>query len=115
RVSDIDADAIPPQLRKREMLWGVMDAFKYLHQPPSDASLEQLQTAETTAHRTLAFDEMFTFQVALSRERARLRNRAGAALDGPVHLTSELMASLPFAFTASQLRAIDEISAELAE
>jgi ATP-dependent DNA helicase RecG len=114
QASDIDADAIPPQLRRQGGLASVIDAFKYLHQPPSDAILEELQAGKTTAHRTLALDEMFTFQVALSRERARLRNRAGAALNGPAHLTGELKESLPFCLTASQLRAIHEISAELA-
>src|SRR5207248_7784967 len=66
------------------------------------------------AHRTLALDEMFTFQLGLARERARLRTRAGAALDGQPELTMALRASLPFTLTRSQFRSIGEISAELA-
>ena len=107
-------DAIPPELRKGGKLCDVIEALRYLHTPPADASLEQLQAGATVAHRALALDEMFTFQLALARERSRLRTRAGAALAGQARLTSELRASLPFALTASQLRAIDEISAELA-
>jgi ATP-dependent DNA helicase RecG len=107
-------DAIPPELRKRENLGEMIEALRYLHQPPSDANLEQMRAAETAAQRTLALNELFTFQLALARERMRLRTRAGAALNGRVRLTAELRTSLPFALTASQLRAIDEISAELA-
>jgi ATP-dependent DNA helicase RecG len=107
-------DAIPPPLRKRENLCNVIDALHYLHQPPGDANLEELQARETAAHRALAFDEMFTFQLALAREHSRLRTRTGAALSGRPRLTGELRAALPFTLTPSQLRAIDEISAELA-
>ena len=107
-------DAIPSQLRQRENLCDVIDALRYLHQPPPDVNFEELQTSATEAHRVLALDEMFTFQLALARERGRLRTRAGVALNGRAHLTIKLRASLPFALTPSQLRAIDEISAELA-
>jgi len=107
-------DAIPPELRKREKLSEIIEALRYLHQPPPDVDLEQLQSGATVAHRTLALDELFTFQLALARERMRLRTRVGAALNGQARLTAELRASLPFALTVSQLRAIDEISGELA-
>jgi ATP-dependent DNA helicase RecG len=107
-------DAIAPELRRRQNLREIIHAFRYLHQPPSEANLEQLQSAETAAHRALAFDEMFTFQLALARERARLQTRTGAALNGDARLTAALRAILPFAPTESQTRAINEISAELA-
>jgi ATP-dependent DNA helicase RecG len=73
-----------------------------------------VRAAETAAHRALALNELFTFQFALARERARLRTRAGAALNGQARLTAALRTSLPFALTASQLRVIEQISAELA-
>lgn len=107
-------DAIPPELRERENLCEMMETLRYLHQPPPDANLEHLQSGESAAHRTLALNELFTFQLALVRERARLHTRAGAALNGHTRLTAELRASLPFTLTASQLRAIEEISGELA-
>jgi ATP-dependent DNA helicase RecG len=107
-------DAIPAELRKRERLSDLVEALRYLHQPPADANLDELYAGASWAHRALALDELFTFQLALERERARLHTRAGAALNGPARLTTELMASLPFTLTASQLRAIDEISDGLA-
>jgi ATP-dependent DNA helicase RecG len=114
QLSRVGLDAIPPELRKRAHLCDIVEALRYLHQPTADASLEELCGGITWAHRALALDELFTFQLALARERERLRTRAGAALNGPVPMTTELIASLPFALTPSQLRAIDEISDELA-
>src|SRR5581483_4094283 len=109
-----ELDAVPPELRRRENLSGVIDALAYLHQPPPGANIDQVRAAETAAHRALALNELFTFQFALARERARLRTRAGAALNGQARLTAALKTSLPFALTASQLRVIEQISAELA-
>jgi ATP-dependent DNA helicase RecG len=107
-------DAIPPPLRRRENLLEVIDALSYVHQPPANADLDELKNGGSAAHQALALDEMFTFQLALARERARQRTRAGAALNGTPSLTAELRASLPFTLTASQVGAIDEISTELA-
>jgi len=58
--------------------------------------------------------EMFAFQLALARERARGRRRTGAALEGASRLTSGLMARLRFTPTRAQLRAIEEIRGDLA-
>jgi ATP-dependent DNA helicase RecG len=107
-------DAIPSQLRTREHLWEIKEALHYLHRPPADANLELLQSCQAEPHRAVALDELFSFQLALARERARLQTRPGAALGGPSRLSDELIASLPFNLTASQRRTIDEISSELA-
>jgi ATP-dependent DNA helicase RecG len=110
----VSLGAIPRRLRNSNHLDDIIHALHYLHQPPPDANLEELQAGDTAAHRALALDEMFTFQLALIRDRARLRHRAGAMLNGEARLSAALRASLPFALTSSQVRAIDEISTELA-
>jgi ATP-dependent DNA helicase RecG len=107
-------DSIPSQLRQREHLWEIKEALQYLHRPPADANLEGLQSRHTEAHRAVALDELFSFQLALVRERARQQAKPGAALDGPARLSDELTRSLPFNLTASQRRTIDEISSALA-
>jgi ATP-dependent DNA helicase RecG len=106
--------AIPAALRDRANILPVLEALQYLHQPPAEANIEELQSGRTPAHRALALDEMFTFQCALARERARQRTKMGAVIDGPPHLSSLMRASLPFTLTPSQQRSIDEISSDLA-
>jgi ATP-dependent DNA helicase RecG len=56
---------------------------------------------------------MFTFQLALAREHARMRTRIGAALNRPPTISTEMLNGLPFTLTPSQLRAIAEISSDL--
>ncbi|HKV54757.1 MAG TPA: ATP-dependent DNA helicase RecG [Candidatus Binataceae bacterium] len=110
----VELGAIPLELRAEAHLPSILEALKYLHQPPADADIDKLQNGDTAAHRALAIDEMFAFQLGLARERLRSRVRTGALLNAAPRLSAELMATLPFIPTTSQIRAIDEIAADLA-
>ena len=111
---DAELGAMPVELNRESGTLPVAEALRYLHRPPLDTSIEGLESADTPAHQALALDEMFAFQLALCRDRARTRRRAGAAMAGPSRLTEAFMASLPFAPTRAQLQAIDEIASDLA-
>jgi ATP-dependent DNA helicase RecG len=115
RLGERDIGAIPPELRAALDVASPSEALRYLHRPPPDADIEALETGATRAHRALAADEMFAFQLALARERARSRRRAGAVLNTPPRLSAELLAKLPFRPTGAQSRAMEEIAAGLAE
>jgi ATP-dependent DNA helicase RecG len=107
--------SLPDELRASAGITGLTEALRYLHQPPQDADMGRLEAGDTAAHRALAFDEMFAFQLALCRERARGKRRAGASLGGRSALTAKFLAGLPFRPTRSQLAAIDEIASGLAQ
>ena len=110
-------DALPPEVAVAEALLGQHEALQLLHDPPQDASPEVLAAlcdATSPAHRRLAFDEFFFFQLALLRERgtwraepARLRP-LGDAFD-----PETLRACLPFEPTDAQWRVIREIEADM--
>jgi len=112
--SDAPIGAMPVELSRQNGTLSIADALQYLHRPPLDANIEQLESANTPAHQALALDEMFAFQLALCRDRARTRRRAGAVMAGPPRVTGRFMGSLPFVPTGAQLRAIDEIASDLA-
>ena len=114
RDTGLEFGGIPVEIIQEGAAMPAVEALRYLHRPPTDANIEQLDNADTPAHRALALDEMFVFQLALCRERARSRRRSGAAIAGPGRLTEAFGASLPFAPTGAQLRAIDEIAIDLA-
>jgi ATP-dependent DNA helicase RecG len=109
-----DLGAIPPDLRPATGLPDFAAALAALHQPAADADPAALEARSSPAHQALALDEMFTFQLALARERARGRRRAGAVISGDGRLGPGMLAALPFTLTAAQTRAIDEIAADLA-
>jgi ATP-dependent DNA helicase RecG len=105
--------ALPDELGREIGALPMAEALRYLHRPPADANIELLDSGDTPAHHALALDEMFVFQIALCRERARSKRHSGAVIDGPGRLTDVFSASLPFAPTAAQLRAMDEIGVDL--
>ena len=91
------------------------EALRMLHQPPADADPAKLEAGDSAAHFALAFDEMFAFQLALA-DRSDACGAARAARRWTLRptLTARLLEALPFTPTRAQLRAIDEIGADLA-
>jgi len=115
RAPDDRIGAIPAELRARENLLGARAALARLHQPPADTELAALADGATDAHRALAMDEMFAFQLALARDRIRSRARAGAALERKADgAAARFLAALPFRPTAAQIKVILEVDTELA-
>ena len=108
------AGALPAALRAQAGVIPPSDALRILHQPPAHAEPAKLVTGESAAHLALAFDEMFAFQLAVGIDRMRTARRSGARMDAPANLTVRLLSALPFTPTRAQLRAIDEIDADLA-
>jgi ATP-dependent DNA helicase RecG len=106
--------AMPAELRIEANLMPVHEALRTLHQPPVDAEPAALEAGESAAHYTLAFDEMFAFQLAMGIDRMRAARRAGARIQAEPTLSARLLETLPFAPTRAQLRAIEEIGADLA-
>jgi ATP-dependent DNA helicase RecG len=107
--------ALPQPLRARLNLPSLAEAVRYLHQPPADADLEALCGGNTPAHRALAADELFAFELALEIERERARRRPGIVFDGGSPRADRFVAGLPFKMTSAQRRAIDDIRMDMAQ
>jgi ATP-dependent DNA helicase RecG len=83
------------------------DALRAAHFPEDEA-------AAATARRRLAFEEFFLYQASLASRRARRREgRRAKALPAPGKRVGRWLDSLPFEPTGDQLRAMDEIDADL--
>ncbi len=114
------AGAMPEELREAAGVAPLHQTLRALHAPAADADLTALDEGTSPAHRALALDEMFAFQLALCIERDRAGRRAGIALTGAAQLTDAakltdtFLARLPFQPTAAQRDALTEIEADLA-
>ena len=112
--ADLD-DTLPPQILQAYDLAPFEASLRMLHRPTPDVSLDDLAGHRHPAWRRIKFDELLAQQLALAAARAaRLAQRARALVPGD-DLLDRLRASLPFALTAAQQRAIDQIAADLAQ
>ncbi|MCS7007115.1 MAG: ATP-dependent DNA helicase RecG, partial [Gaiellaceae bacterium] len=97
---------LPAALCAEEGLPLRADALVALHRPRS------LEEAEC-ARRALAFEEVLVLRLALARAASERRQATAESLPPAGELVSRYRASLPFALTADQERAIAEIDADL--
>jgi len=87
------------------------EAVAAAHAPVGPADLAR----GAPARERLAFDELFAHQLTLALARASLRRGKGRVTRGNGGLRQKVLASLPFRPTGAQMRAIDEIAADMAE
>jgi ATP-dependent DNA helicase RecG len=100
-------EALPVELRVRRKLAGAADAVKAIHFPDTGEDVEE-------ARRRLGFEELFLYQAILTtRKRTHRAARPAPILGKPGEQVGRWIESLPFEPTRDQLRAFDEIDADL--
>ncbi|MDP5366680.1 MAG: ATP-dependent DNA helicase RecG [Paracoccaceae bacterium] len=104
------AEWIDPAQKQRAGWPDWADAVRAAHGP---ARAEDL-AATAPARERLAYDEMMAHQITLALARARLRRAKGRESHGTGQLQQRVLASLPYAPTGAQMRAIEEIARDMA-
>jgi ATP-dependent DNA helicase RecG len=100
-------EPLPAQLRARRGLAGAADAIRTVHFPESSEEVE-------IARERLRFEELFLYQAILAtRKRSHRTARPAPRLGRPGERVGRWIESLPFEPTHDQLRAFDEIDADL--
>ena len=100
-------EPLPAELRVRRELAGAADAIKAVHFPESPEDVAR-------ARERLAFEELFLYQALLTtRKRSHRAARPAPRLGKPGDAVGRWISSLPFEPTRDQLKAFDEIDADL--
>jgi ATP-dependent DNA helicase RecG len=100
-------EPLPAQLRTRHGLAGAADAIRAVHFPESSEEVE-------IARERLRFEELFLYQAILAtRKRSHRTARPAPRLGRPGESVGRWIESLPFEPTRDQLKAFDEIDADL--
>jgi ATP-dependent DNA helicase RecG len=100
-------EPLPAELRVRRELAGAADAIKAVHFPETSEEVE-------AARERLRFEELFLYQAILAtRKRSHRAARPAPRLGKPGESVGRWIESLPFEPTHDQLRAFDEIDADL--
>ena len=100
-------EGLPAELRARRALAGVGDALRAIQLPASTDDVEE-------ARERLGFEELFLHQALLAtRKRTHRTARPAPRFGKPGDLVARWLDSLPFEPTGDQLKAFDEIEADL--
>ncbi len=119
-LNQLDAEALLPELlpsplRMQLKLLSVAEAVRFLHRPPTSASLTELDSGRHPAQRRLAFEELLAHQLSLRRLRERTRRQTAPPLARSGSLSQRFLERLPFTLTGAQRRVLEEIAADLAQ
>ena len=107
-------DWLPAELLVDPGLPPLAEALRFVHRPPPGADLSAFETGRHPAQRRLAFEELLAHQLSLRLLRREIRADAAWPLTGAGELQARFRASLPFALTGAQERALAEAMADIA-
>jgi ATP-dependent DNA helicase RecG len=108
-------DWIPGDMLQHVNLPSLLEAIRFVHRPPPDAALRELEAGMHPCQRRLAIEELMAHQLSLRQLRQQARCRAAPVLEILGSLPARLMAGLSFALTGAQRRVLDEIKRDVAQ
>ena len=108
--SDELAELLP---KKYSNGYELKEALHYIHEPPTDANMLQLNQGSHPAQQRLIFEELVAHQVSLLTRRAYIRQIAAPRFNSSKVLAKHLLDGLPFQMTNAQKRVSKEILHDL--
>ena len=108
-------ELLPVELTQKLRMPGLKDSLLYLHRPPQNASLAELDEGEHPAQQRLAFEELLAHHLTLIRNRNRLRAHRAPVLPAPAAKIEIFKQQIGFELTAAQARCVREISDDLTQ
>ena len=115
-------DGVPPAVASEEGLPGQAEALSTLHLSgargdgviPDEAELKRVMSGEHPAVQRLAFDELFSLQLAVAKKRLSWGERRGLSCPLASEDLERLRGCLPFTLTGGQDRVIGELTRDMA-
>ncbi|MFM7434016.1 MAG: ATP-dependent DNA helicase RecG [Gammaproteobacteria bacterium] len=108
-------DWLPPAILAPLGLPPLREALRYVHRPPVDADLDELDAGKHPVQRRLAFEELLTHQVVMRRLRESVRTDAAWVLTDESALEARFISGLPYELTRAQRHVLDEVDADLVQ
>ena len=106
-------ELLPPEILAEHKLPALRDALLFVHRPPPDARIAELQSGEHPAQQRLAFEELLSQCLSLKQIRQTLKARSAPGFGEAMPAVSTFLDSLPFQLTEGQQLAFEEISADI--
>lgn len=109
------AELVPPEVLQALQLPPLLDALRFLHAPPPDASLAQLHQDRHPAQNRMVLEELLAHYLSLRRLRQEAATLPAPALTGANEFPKRLLAQLPFTPTQAQRRVWAQILEDMAQ
>ncbi|NNF40219.1 MAG: ATP-dependent DNA helicase RecG, partial [Woeseiaceae bacterium] len=109
------AELLPRDITKQLGMPSLASAIEYLHRPPPDAQLTEMQEGRHPCQQRLAFEELLAHYLSLRSLRALAASEDAPALTGGESEVLRFIGDLPFELTGAQVRVVDEIIADLGQ
>jgi ATP-dependent DNA helicase RecG len=113
-VDETLSDLLPPSLCEPLHLPTLPASLRFLHRPPPDTVVGDLEAGRHPAQKRLIVEELLAHRLSLRVLRQSLARRRAPPLRGDGHLRAAFRRQLPFALTPAQERASEEIARDLA-
>jgi ATP-dependent DNA helicase RecG len=112
---DPPVELLPESVTTKLGMPSLAEAIRYLHRPPPDADIEQMQAGKHPCQQRLAFEELLAHYLSLRSLRALAEtDDAVALLDGSEEVKG-FIDDLPFTLTDAQRRVVGEILGDLSQ
>lgn len=106
-------DEVSFDLKAVQNLPSLKEALLFIHAPPKEADLSQLQQYTHPAQRRLIIEELLAQQLGMLNIRAQIQKDSAPSFNNDEALFLALKSCLPFNLTNAQERVVNEIQADL--
>ena len=108
-------ELLPQSVTDKLGMPSLADAISYLHRPPPDADVAQMQEGRHPCQQRLAFEELLAHYLSLRSLRSLAETEGAFALTHGQGRVDQFVADLPFELTGAQTRVVDEIMVDLSK
>lgn len=110
-------DYLPDEILEKYNFSTLIDSLRFIHYPPLEASLDDLQNNTHPMKQRLIFEELLTHILSLRELRQRVKENAACTIKSEQNseqsLANKFLKSLPFKLTNAQDKVVDDIQADL--
>ncbi len=106
-------DLLPQSLLQQTAFPSLGEALLFIHHPPKDAALAELEEKKHLAQKRLIFEELLAHRLGLLKFKQSLQQSPAEKLSKMKDSTARFIQALPFELTQAQRRVMQEIAQDV--
>lgn len=114
-IADQLRDLLPVSASGTQFPFTLLQALRYVHEPPVDANIDELRAGRHPAQQRLIFEELVAHQLSLLSRRHHQQLHPAPSMIESRQLAPALLSALPFTPTQAQRRVVAEIQQDLSK